>query len=141
VVTWINFKSRSSDGIFLGYTPHDRSYRVFNLGTNTVVESCDAIFDEMAPCPRDVFESTGDKEMLESIFLDEELQGLEGDEDEHITLVSTSSPGLVPASALEAEAPQAATSSSAGVQALGIEGEINSENETPSHIQKAHPPQ
>jgi hypothetical protein len=25
------FDSRSSDGILLGYTPHDRSYRVFNL--------------------------------------------------------------------------------------------------------------
>jgi hypothetical protein len=55
--------------------------------------------------------------------------------------VSTSSPGHVPASTLEAEAPQSATSSSTGVQALGIEGEINSESGAPSHIQKAHPPQ
>jgi hypothetical protein len=31
------FESRSSDGIFLGYTPHGRSYRVLNLETNTVV--------------------------------------------------------------------------------------------------------
>jgi hypothetical protein len=49
------FESHSSDGILLGYTPHGRSYRVFNLETNTVVESCDATFDETAPCPRDVF--------------------------------------------------------------------------------------
>jgi hypothetical protein len=36
------FESRSSDGIFLGYTPHGRSYRVHNLETNTIVESwCD----------------------------------------------------------------------------------------------------
>jgi hypothetical protein len=34
------FESRSSDGILLSYTPHGRSYRVFNLETNTVVESC-----------------------------------------------------------------------------------------------------
>jgi hypothetical protein len=33
------FESRSSDGIFLGYTPHGRSYRVLNLETNTVVDS------------------------------------------------------------------------------------------------------
>jgi hypothetical protein len=33
------FESHSSDGILLGYTLHDRSYRVFNLETNTVVES------------------------------------------------------------------------------------------------------
>jgi hypothetical protein len=49
------FKSRSFDGIFLGYTPLGRSYRVFNLETNTVVESCDVIFDETAFCPHDVF--------------------------------------------------------------------------------------
>jgi hypothetical protein len=68
------FESRSSDGIFLGYTPHGRSYRVLNLETNTVVESCDVNFKETAPCPRDVFESACDKEMEESIFVDEELQ-------------------------------------------------------------------
>jgi hypothetical protein len=36
---------------------------VFNLETNNVVESCDATFNEIAPCPRDVFECVGDKEM------------------------------------------------------------------------------
>jgi hypothetical protein len=32
------FESHSSDGILLGYTPHGRSYIVFNLETNTVIE-------------------------------------------------------------------------------------------------------
>jgi transposase InsO family protein len=135
------FKSRSSDGIFLGYTPHGRSYRVLNLEINTVVESCDVIFDETAPCTHDIFESAGDKEMEDSIFVYEELQGVEGDKDKHIAPASTLSPGPIPASTLEAEAPQAATSSSAGVHALVIEGQINSENGAPSHVQKAHPPQ
>jgi hypothetical protein len=67
------FESRSSDGILLGYTPHGRSYRVFNLETNTIVESYDVTFDETAPCPRDVFECAGDKEIEESIFVDEGL--------------------------------------------------------------------
>jgi hypothetical protein len=35
------FGSHSFDGILLGYTPHGRSYRVYNFETNTVVESCD----------------------------------------------------------------------------------------------------
>jgi hypothetical protein len=116
------FESHSSDGIFLGYTPHHISYRVLNLETNTVVESCDITFNETAPCPRDVFESACDKEMEESIFVDKELYGFDGDEDEHIAPVSTSSPGLIPASTLEVEAPQAATSSSVGVLASGIQG-------------------
>jgi hypothetical protein len=67
------FESRSSDDILLGYTPHGRSYRVFNLETNTIVESCDVTFHEAAPYPRDVFECAGDKEMEESIFIDEVL--------------------------------------------------------------------
>jgi hypothetical protein len=67
------FDYRSFDGILLGYTPHGKSYRVYNLETNTVVESCDVIFDKTAPCPHDVFEYAGDKEMEESIFVDEGL--------------------------------------------------------------------
>jgi hypothetical protein len=67
------FESHSSDGILLGYSPHGISYRVFNLETNTVVESCDVTFDETTHCPRDVLECAGDKEIEESIFVDEEL--------------------------------------------------------------------
>jgi hypothetical protein len=73
------FESRSSDGIFLGYTPHGRSYRLLNIETNIIVESCDVTFNETALCPHDVFESAGDREIEDSIFVDEELQGLEGD--------------------------------------------------------------
>ena len=40
------FESRSSNGIFLGYSLHGHSYRVLNLETNTIVESCDVTFDE-----------------------------------------------------------------------------------------------
>jgi hypothetical protein len=134
------FESRSSDGILFGYTSHGRSYRVFNLETNTVVESCDVTFDKTAPYPRDIFECVGDKDMEESIFIDEELQGFDGDENDPLRL-STSSPKHVPASTLEAEAHQATTSSIAVVEASWVEGEIISESGAPSHIQKAHPPQ
>jgi hypothetical protein len=58
-----NFESHSSNGILLGYTSHGRSYRVFNLETNTIVESYDVTFDETVPCPHNVFECAGDKEM------------------------------------------------------------------------------
>jgi hypothetical protein len=96
-------------------------------------------FDETAPCPRGVFECAGDKEMEESIFADEGLQGIDGDEDEPL-LPSTSSPEHVPASTLEAEGPQATTSSTAAVEASRVDGEIIYEPGAPSHIQKAHPP-
>jgi hypothetical protein len=134
------FESRSFDVILLGYTPHGRSYRVYNFETNTVIELCDMIFDETAPYPRDVVECAGDKEMEENIFVDEGLQGVDGDEDDPL-LPSTSSPEYVPASTLEAEAPQATTASTAAVEASRVEGEIVSKPGAPSHIQKAHPPQ
>jgi hypothetical protein len=127
------FESRSFDGILLEYTPHGRSYRVYNFETNTIVELCDVTFDENAPCPRGVFECVGDKEMEEGIFVDEGLQGVDGDKDEPL-LPSTSSLEPVPASTLEAEASQATTSSTAAVEASHVEGEIISQSGAPSHI-------
>jgi hypothetical protein len=57
----------------LRYTLHGRFYLVYNLETNTVVESCDVTFDETAHCPCGVIECAGDWEMEESIFVDEGL--------------------------------------------------------------------
>jgi hypothetical protein len=97
-------------------------------------------FDETAPCPRGVVECADGKEMKESIFVDEGLHGVDGDEDEPL-LPSTSSLEQIPASTLEAEAPQATTSSTTAMEASRVEGEIISELGAPSHIHKAHPPQ
>jgi hypothetical protein len=124
----------------LGYTPHNRSYRVYNFETNTVIESCDVTFNETAPCPRGVFECVGDKEIKESIFVDEGLQGIDVDKDEPL-IPSTSSPEPVPTSTLEAEAPQATTSSTVVVEVSWVEEEIIFEPGALSHIQKVHPSQ
>jgi hypothetical protein len=78
--------------------------------------------------------------MEESIFVDEGLQGVDGDEDEPL-LSFISSHKNVLSSTLEAEAPQDTTSSTAAVATSWVEGEIISEQSAPSHIQKAHPPQ
>jgi hypothetical protein len=96
---------------------------VFNLKTTIVLESYYMTFNKTTPCPRDVFECAGDKKMEESIFVEEELQGFDDDEDETVH-PSTSSHKLVPASTLEAEAPQSTTSSAAAIEASQVEGEI-----------------
>jgi hypothetical protein len=113
---------------------------VFNLETNTVVESYDVTFNETGPCPRDVFECASDKEIVESIFVDEELQSFDQDEDEPL-LPSTSSPELVPTSTLKAEAPHATTSSTRAAEASRVEREIISDRGSLPHIQKAYSPQ
>jgi hypothetical protein len=115
------FKSHSSDCILLGYTPHGRSYKVFNLETNTVVVSCDMTFDETAHHSCDVFECAGDKEMEESIFVHKELHDFDGDEDDPLH-PSTSSLEPVLTFTLEAKAPQATTSSIAAVEVSWVEG-------------------
>jgi hypothetical protein len=134
------FESRSSDDILLCYTPHGRSYRVFDRETNTVVESYDVTLDETDPYLCDVFERACDKEMEESILVDEKLQGFDSDEDEPL-LPSISLSEHVSSSTLEAEAPQSTTFSTTAVETSRVEWEINSEQRAPSHIQKAHPPQ
>jgi hypothetical protein len=95
-----------------------------------LIESYDVTFDETAPCSHDVFECAGDKEMEESIFVDEELHGFDGDEDDPLR-PSTSLLEHVPASTLESEAPQATTSSTATVEASRVEGEIISKSGAP----------
>jgi hypothetical protein len=124
------YESHSCDGILLRYTPHDRSYRVFNLEINTIVESCDVTFDETAPHFCDFFECAGDKEIEEIIFIDEKLHGIDSDEDEPL-LPYASSPELVLVSTLEAETPQATISSTVAVEASRVEGEIISEQGGP----------
>ena len=57
------FESRSCDGIFLGYANHSRAYRVLNLVTNQIMETCEVTFDETMPCSSIVFECAGDEEM------------------------------------------------------------------------------
>jgi hypothetical protein len=71
--------------------------------------------------------------MEESIFVDETLQGVDGDEDDPL-LPSTLSLEHVPASTFEAEAPHATTSSTAAVEASRVEWEIISESGAPFHI-------
>ena len=52
------FESYSFDGIFLGYSLHGHSYRVYNLDTNTIMESCDVTFDESTLHAISVFETS-----------------------------------------------------------------------------------
>jgi hypothetical protein len=56
-------KSRSSDGVFLGYALHSRAYRVLNLESNCIMETCEVTFDDTAPYPSPFFELVGQNQM------------------------------------------------------------------------------
>jgi hypothetical protein len=84
-------ESRSSDGIFLGYASHSRAFRVLNLDTNLVMETCEVIFDETQPCNSSVFECAGDDEVGKKIFEDEEGDAGEDDGEGPATHVPSTS--------------------------------------------------
>jgi hypothetical protein len=89
------FEARSVDGIFLDYASHSRAYRVLNLETNQIVETCEVTFNETQPCSQLVFECVGDDELSEEIFQEEEQE--HGDDEdggvvpttEHVPTTST----------------------------------------------------
>jgi hypothetical protein len=62
------FGARSVDGIFFGYASHYRAYRVLNIESNQILETCEVTFDETQPCSQLVFECTSDDELGEKIF-------------------------------------------------------------------------
>jgi hypothetical protein len=69
------FEARSVDDIFFGYAYHSRAYRVLNLETNRIVETCEVTFDETQPRSQLVFECAGDDELGEEIFQEEHEHG------------------------------------------------------------------
>jgi hypothetical protein len=89
------FEARSVDGIFFGYASHSRAYRVLNLETNQIVETCEVTFDEIEPRSQFVFECAGDDELGEEIFQEDEHE--HGDDEdggavppaEHVPTTST----------------------------------------------------
>ena len=65
------FDSRSSDGIFMGYSINSRAYHVLVVETNRIIETCKVTFDETAPCTNSVFELEGDDDLGTELFEDE----------------------------------------------------------------------
>ena len=145
------FESRSSDGISLGYASHSHAYRVLNLETNRVVETCDVTFDETIPCSTPVFDCAGDQEIGESIFVEEEQEDADWGDPE----LTPSAAPLEPTTSTLAHSPDLSSSSTLGPceqppqpawagpeEALAtVEGEVTSSRGAPWHIQCRHPPQ
>jgi hypothetical protein len=89
------FEARSSDGIFFGYANHSRAYRVLNLETNKIMETCEVTFDERMPCTSLGFECADDEEMVEDLFEEEKDEAADDDRKNHVPeaeCVPTTSP-------------------------------------------------
>ena len=133
------FESRSYDGIFLGYASHSRAYRVLNLETNQIVETCEVTFDETMPCSS-VFECAGDDELGESIFEEEKDGDDDDDEDDEVAPARCHAPHASTSTMTfyDGPSPTPTTTREDRVDAT-VEGEVISRREPPRHIQRIHP--
>jgi hypothetical protein len=130
------FEARSVDGIFFGNASHSRAYRVLNLETNQIVETCEVTFDEAQPCSQLVFECAGDDELGEEIFQEEEHE--HGDDEdggvvsaaEHVPTTSTT--------VMDGPSPTPTTTNQDQGEAI-VEGEVASRREPPQRVQVDHP--
>jgi hypothetical protein len=122
------FEARSVDGIFFGYASHSRAYRVLNLETNKIEETCEVTFDETQPRRLLVFECAGDDEHGEEIFQEEEHE--HGDDEdggvvppaEHVPTTSTT--------VVDGSSPTPMTTNQERGEAV-VEGEVASRREPP----------
>jgi hypothetical protein len=130
------FEARSVDGILFGYASHSRAYRVLNLKTNQIVETCEVTFGETQPRSQLVFECAGDDELGEEIFQEEEHDH-RYDEDggvvpaaEHVPTTSTT---------IEGKPSPTPTMTNPNQGKVAVEGEVASRQEPPRQVQVDHP--
>ena len=131
------FEECSSDGVFLGYSSSSWGFRVWNLETNQLMETCEVSFDETLPRSSPAFELSGNDEIGASIF--EEDDAADGDErttaraaDPLASETTTDDEGrllLTPSTTIELfpEAPAVDT------------GEVTSEAQASQQVQQDHP--
>jgi hypothetical protein len=120
---------------FFGYASHSRAYRVLNLETNQIVETCEVTFDETQPCSELIFECAGDDELGEEIIQEEELE--HGDDEdggvvppaEHVPTTSTT--------VVDGPSPTPTTTNQDRGEAI-VEGEVASRREPPRRVEVDH---
>jgi hypothetical protein len=121
------FEARSVDDIFFGYASHSRAYRVLNLETNQIVETCEVTFDETQPRSQLVFECAGDDELGEEIFQEEHEHG--DDENSGVVPVAEHVP-TTSTTVMDDPSPTPTTTNQNQGEAA-VEGEVASTREPP----------
>jgi hypothetical protein len=134
-------EARSSDGIFFGYANHSRAYRVLNLETNKIMETCEVTFDETMPCTSLGFECAGDEEMAEDHFEEEKDEAGDDDGENHAPEaegVPTTSPTTTTEGGPSTSWTTTVRQEDQAREAK-VEGEVVSRREAPRRIQEVHP--
>jgi hypothetical protein len=111
------------------------------------METCEARFDETAPCPSPIFEPASADQMGHTIVVEEEHYDADWGCSRvdsvgcPVQLASTTmTDGPDPTSSTTWGPLEPAPAETGGVEAT-VEGESTSSREAPQHIQRRHPPQ
>jgi hypothetical protein len=126
------FEATSVDGILFCYASHSRAYRVRNLETYQIVETCEVTFDETQKHSQLVFQCTGDDELGEEIF-QEEVHVHGDDEDGGVVPVPTTSTTV-----MDDPSPIPTMTNQDQGEAI-VEREVASRREPPRRVQVDHP--
>jgi hypothetical protein len=130
------FDARSVDGIFFGYASHSRAYRVLNLETNQIVETCEVTFDETEPHSQLVFECAGDDELGEEIFQEEEHE--HGDDEDGGVVPAVEQVPTTLTTVMDGPSPTPTTTNQNQGE-VAVEWEVASRREAPQRVQVDHP--
>jgi hypothetical protein len=130
------FEARSINGIFFGCASHSRAYRVLNLETNQIVETCEVTFNETQPHSQFVFECAGDDELGEEIFQEEEHE--HGDDEDGGVVPATEHVPTTSTTVMDGPSPTPMTTNQNQGEAV-VEGEVASRREPPRRVQVDHP--
>jgi hypothetical protein len=80
---------------FLDYALHSCAYRVLNLETNGIMETCEVTFNETSSSPSSVFEPAGLGQMGETIFVEEEHDDVDCGDPEPSPLAASIEPAAM----------------------------------------------
>jgi hypothetical protein len=130
------FEARSVDGIFFGSASHSRAYRVLNLETNQILETCEVTIDETQPRSLTVLECAGDDELGEKIFQEEEHE--HGDDEDGGALPPAESVPTTSTTVMDGPSPTPMMINQDRGEAT-VEGEVASNREPPRRVQVDHP--
>jgi hypothetical protein len=130
------FEARSVDGIFFGYASYSVAYRVLNVETNQIVETCKVTFNDTQPRSQLVFECAGDDELGEVTFQEEEHE--HGDDDDGGVVPAVEHVHTTSTTVMNGPSPTPTTTNQDQGEAT-VDGEVASRREPPWRVQVDHP--
>jgi hypothetical protein len=104
------------------------AYRVLNLKTNQIVETCEVTFEETQPRSQLVFECAGDDELGEKIFQEEEHE--HGDDEDGGVVLPAEYVHTTSTTVVDGPSPTPTTTNQDQREAT-VEGEVASRREPP----------